>query len=242
MIGRLSIMKRRMITGLLLAVLLTASGAELESELNPPPREIRTGREVSTLVSGGQSDLEIVVPPEAGETAKYAGEELQHFLQKGCGAAIPLREVRSTAKDAIILGDNALFRKAFPDRKVEKLVRDGFYMLREKGDIYIAGRDDKGKQIRKFLSSRSGAWWNDTYFERGTLFGAYDFLERFAGVRFFFDGEIGTVVPRHKEWRVPDFIHIMDRPDFTSRKASWLVMAKDEWYDDGDPVPASNRN
>ena len=235
-------MKTIMTRGLLLAVMLSASGADLESELNPPPREIEIGKEMSTLISSRSGDLEIVVPTEAGETAKYAGEELQHFLQKGCGAEIPLRETRSNAKYAIILGDNALFRKAFPDRKLEKLVRDGFYTLREKGDIYIAGRDDKGKQIRKFLSSRSGTWWNDTYFERGTLFGAYDFLERFAGVRFFFDGEIGTVVPRHGELKVPDSIHIMDRPDFTSRKTSWLVMAKDEWYDDGDPVPASNRN
>ena len=240
--GEILTMKKKMITGILAAVMLAAGATDLESELNPPPREIKIGKEMSTLISSGNGDLEIVVPPEAGDTARYAGEELQHFLQKGCGVEIPLRETRSNAKYAIILGDNTLFRNAFPGKKLEKLVRDGFYTLREKGDIYIAGRDDKGKQIRKFLSSRSGDWRNDPYFERGTLFGTYDFLERFAGVRFFFDGEIGTVVPRHKEWKVPDFIHIMDRPDFTSRKTSWWIRNKDEWYNNDDPIAASNRN
>lgn len=236
-------MKKMIILGAVLASIhLSAAETPPALHFNPPPREIKTGKEMTTLVSNGKCDLEIVVPEEAGETAKYAGEELRRFLQLGCGVKIPLKSTRSGAKYAIILGDNALRRKAFPEFDPAKLTRDGFYILRKNGDIYIAGHDDKSKQIRKFLNSRSGTWWNDTYFERGTLFGAYDFMERFAGIRFFFDGEIGTVVPKLKELKIPASIHIMDRPDFTSRKTSWLVTKKDEWYNNDDPVPASNRN
>ena len=192
-------MKKMIILGAVLASIhLSAAETPPALHFNPPPREIKTGKEMTTLVSNGKCDLEIVVPEEAGETAKYAGEELRKFLQQGCGVKIPLKSTRSGAKYAIILGDNALRRKAFPEFDPAKLTRDGFYILRKNGDIYIAGHDDKSKQIRKFLNSRSGTWWNDTYFERGTLFGAYDFMERFAGIRFFFDGEIGTVVPKLK--------------------------------------------
>ena len=209
-------MKKMIILGAVLASIhLSAAETPPALHFNPPPREIKTGKEMTTLVSNGKCDLEIVVPEEAGETAKYAGEELRKFLQQGCGVKIPLKRTRSGAKYAIILGDNALRRKAFPEFDPAKLTRDGFYILRKNGDIYIAGHDDKSKQIRKFLNSRSGTWWNDTYFERGTLFGAYDFMERFAGIRFFFDGEIGTVVPKLKELKIPASIHIMDRPDFT---------------------------
>ena len=39
--------------------------------------------------------------------------------------------------------------------------------------------------------------------QRGTLFGVYDFLEKAAGVRFYFPGELGTIVPRKTSISVP---------------------------------------
>ena len=85
-----------------------------ELYFNPPPREIRLSRETTALIANGKCDLEIVVPQEAGGTAKYAGEELRDFLQKSCGVKIPLLNRRASAKYAVILGDNELFRKAYP--------------------------------------------------------------------------------------------------------------------------------
>ena len=159
----------------------------------------------------------------------------------------PLLRKRGSAKYAVILGDNAMFRKAFPKINIAKLTLDGFYILKKGNEIYIAGRDHKqGKKIRTFLNSGSGDWYSLALFERGTLFGAYDFMERFADIRFFFAGDIGTVVPTLKQFRVPAAIHIMDRPDFTSRKVSWFVPGtpnrRDEWYDETSPVRGSNIN
>lgn len=218
-----------------------------ELHFNPPPRELKLSKTMIDLIANGKSNMEIVAPADAGETALYAGEELQKYLQQATKVKIPLLRKRGNAKYAIILGDNAIFKKAFPKINIQKLTIDGFYTIKKGNEIYIAGRDDKkGKKIRDFIKSSSGTWLNMTYFHRATLFGAYDFLERFAGVRFFFAGDIGTVVPPMKKFRVPSSIHIMDRPDFTNRKVSWYVgrdkSRRDEWYDNTDPVYGSNMN
>lgn len=233
------------ISGLMFCAVLAVCAAEMKMPVlhfNPPPREIVMSKNVVSLIANGKCNVEIVSPVEAGEVAKYAGEEIQKFVQQATGVKIPLVTARGKAEYAVILGNNALFKKAFPDRDVEKLHRDGFYMLTKGKEIYIAGKDDSTKKIRKFLKTRSGEWWNDNVFHRATLFGAYDFLERFAGIRFYFDGEIGTVIPQRKSLNVPAEIRIMDRPDFTDRRVTWLVLKQDEWYDDRDPVEASNRN
>ena len=64
------------------------------------------------------------------------------------------------------------------------------------------------------------------FYERATLFGVYDFLERFIGVRFYFPGEIGTVTPKHKTLLVPA-INITDAPEYIARTYSvneqWMV-------------------
>ena len=216
-----------------------------ELYFNPPPRELKLSKNMETLISNGKSKLEIVVPEEAGQIPHYAGEEIQKFLQQGTKSKIPLLTKRGTAEYAIILGNNAMLKKAFPEIDLSKLTLDGFYILKKGKEIYIAGKDNMQKnKLKAFLNTTSGGWWNMNVFERATLFGAYDFLERFAGVRFFFAGDMGTVVPELKELKVPASIHIMDRPDFTNRKISWYVGRnnKDEWYDDKDPVAASNLN
>ena len=221
------------------AVLPALQSANLpELYFNPPPREIRIGKEMTDVVKNGKSELEIVAPKSAGGVVKYSAEELQKFLQQSTGAKIPVVEQRSGAKYAIILGDSSAFRKAFPAIDPAKITLDGFYTLRKGNEIFIVGRDDKGKKMQDFLKITSGSWWGHTFFERGTLFGVYDFLERFAGVRFFFDGEIGTVIPKNPTLKIPVSLHIFDRPDFTSRKTSWYVgrRVKDEWYNDDDPV------
>jgi Domain of unknown function (DUF4838) len=64
------------------------------------------------------------------------------------------------------------------------------------------------------------------YYERATLFGVYDFLERFAGVRFYFPGEIGTVIPKHKTLSVPT-ISIVDAPDYVAR----TYTVNEQWMD-----------
>ena len=42
----------------------------------------------------------------------------------------------------------------------------------------------------------TGSNWPWMYDEQGTMYAVYDFLERFAGCRFYFPGELGTILPR----------------------------------------------
>lgn len=73
-----------------------------------------------------------------------------------------------------------------------------------------------------------GTWGQ--YFERGTLFGVYDFLERFIGIKFYFPGKIGTVIPKHKNLTIPSMT-IVDMPDYQVRKISWYA---GQWYEGED--------
>ena len=54
-------------------------------------------------------------------------------------------------------------------------------------------------------------------FRRGTLFGVYAFLERFAGVRMYFPGELGTCVPRAERIIVPEG-RVEESPAFSVRR------------------------
>lgn len=96
----------------------------------------------------------------------------------------------------------------------EPLDRDGFIIRTKPGKVQILG-------------SKTG---------EGTLFGVYDFLERFAGVRFYFPGRLGTILPPLKNWRIPE-IDITDRPDHQHRKMIWRDVTTwpadpelDAWY------------
>jgi hypothetical protein len=92
-------------------------------------------------------------------------------------------------------------------------------------DIFIAGKDNAEKNPEKAL--KGGAWAQ--LYERGTLFGCYDFLERFIGIRFYFPGEIGTVTPKHDKLELPA-INITENPDYITRRYSWLWKAGADPY------------
>jgi len=75
--------------------------------------------------------------------------------------------------------------------------------------------------------------------EMGTLFGVYDFLERFVGVRFYFAGDMGTVVPKTRNLSVPNMA-IAEAPDFVSRKVSYYGSYWDETADKATARTAQN--
>ena len=59
-------------------------------------------------------------------------------------------------------------------------------------EIRIAGRDDL--KARMF----------DRFVESATVHGVYEFLERYFGVRYYFPGELGTIIPRHSRVEIAD--------------------------------------
>ncbi|MBQ9337176.1 MAG: DUF4838 domain-containing protein [Lentisphaeria bacterium] len=186
----------------------TADGALTASRFNPKPvspRSVKVGTEpVHTLAAGGRAQCEIVIPEKANATEKYAAKELSGFLEKIIGSKVPVTSKPTGGKTAFLLG-SAGAKAAGID--LQKIDRDGFVIKSAGKNIAICGNDDpKGNPAKQY-----------SYNERGTLNGVYEFLERFGGVRFYFPGEIGTVVPSKPDWKIGE-IDLTDRPDNQHRR------------------------
>ncbi len=172
------------------------------------------------VLRDGQSQLEIVLPAGANRVLQFAAAELQEYFRRSCQVELPVVNAPNDSKVSIILGDNQWSRQAGLDCTV--LPRDGYYLKSVGRRIYIAGvDDDKGNPAEAF------GW--SVLFERGTLNGVYEFLERFLGIRFYFPGEIGTVVPKHQQLNLPQ-MDIYDRPDFPRRRYGAAPINHQAWF------------
>ena len=186
-----------------------------------PPRKITINTGDKLVIAEKAKDLEIVVAADALPITVFAAQELQQFLQKVLSAEIPIVNKPDPDKISWIIGFNDWSRQAGITEK--GMVRDSFRILRNNRKIYIAGLDSKlvpmvnGPEKRPVSVKKAlqgGIWMQ--FHAHSSLFGVYDFLERFAGVRFYFPGEYGTVAPRKKCLEIPG-IDIFDRPDYQVR-------------------------
>ena len=176
------------------------------------------------VISLSQGTTEIVVDKTAPKATLIAAGEMQGLLGKALGGEVPIVREPSAGKAAIMLGTNAWSRAA--GLRPETLRRDGFRILAKGGRIYIAGCDSTLEDPENVNFLGEECMWQPQ-FERGTLFGVYAFLERLAGCRFYFPGELGTIVPRRERLDVPD-ADITEEPDFTVRRYG---------YQDGEVPP-----
>lgn len=183
-----------------------SAGAATEFSSGIHKCAIDKSREI-TLVKDGQGLAEIVIEKNCSPVVKFAAEELKRFLKDATGAELKIVNARNNAIPGIVIGETKLAKDAGLD--VSKLPRDGFCIKSINNTIFITGKDDPSVNPEKF-----GTQW----FERATLFGVYDFLERFAGIRFYFPGKEGTVVPAVKTLSIPS-ADIVEAPDFSNRSA-----------------------
>ena len=200
--------RKRIVSLLMLAGTLILSGAsELPEQIEPRlPRKTVIGKTpVLTMVKDGKVNFEIVVPPDAAPSVKFAGKEAAELLGRAFNTKFQVKKKPSGKVPAIILGSPAYAAQLGVDLK--KLDRDGFIIrtLPARKGVLIIGRDDPDKNEKSLLS------------DHATLFGTYDFLERFAGMRFYLASDYGTIIPQQQEWSLPD-IDIYDRPDFYQRR------------------------
>ena len=118
-------------------------------------------------------NTEVVVMPYAEVDQKvvsFAAREMTNFLSRAFGAAVPVKNVLDPNKFSIVLGSNTWSLAAGID--TANLPQDGF-VTRTKGNaVYIAGLDEN-----KDPGTR------DESFARATLFGVYEFLEKYVGCR-----------------------------------------------------------
>lgn len=185
---------------------LLLDAAELPVQIEPRlPRKIQIGAKPELkLIENGKVNFEIVIPEKANPSVKLAANEAAEQLSVLAGTTLKPVTKRTPGKAALILGDQELAAKLGID--LNKFDRDGFVIRTVQDGVLIIGRDDPKQDPRRVNLS-----------EHATLFGTYDFLERFAGIRYYFPGKIGTVIPKKRDWAIPA-ISIYDRPDLYQRR------------------------
>ncbi|OGV50560.1 MAG: hypothetical protein A2017_20505 [Lentisphaerae bacterium GWF2_44_16] len=179
------------------------------------------------LASKGRAEAVIVIPPKAPPPVAFAGEEIKYYLDKMTKGNFKIVHEPPPETPAIILGEEFALEAGI---KPEKIKRDGYAIKTIGNKIYIAGKDDdtekskilfmlkdksrqeiEQKPDERFLFFGMPSW----DFERGTLYGAYDFLERL-GVRWFFPGDMGEIVNEKQNLTIPP-ISIIEEPFFDLR-------------------------
>ena len=170
----------------------------------------------STRLESGRTD--IVIAPDASRSTRFAAEELRDFLTNSfCVAEV---EITTNANDGvahIFVGASEWATHA--GFVTNALARDAFMLGADGRNVYIVGRDDAKVDTRHSIySPNTGVW--DQLHEHATLFGVYEFLESYVGVRMYFPGELGTIVPKVSAVDVPNGVRTV-APDCIARDYSW---------------------
>lgn len=181
--------------------------------------------EAASMLRIESGRVDVVIAPGAPSTVRFAATEMTNLLSQVLGGSVPLRTAPAEGRTSIFLGTNAwsVAAGAHPER----LPRDGF-VIDVATDVVIAGIDDPNADMIRASAFRGG---NSQRYARATLFGVYEFLERFAGVRFYFPGELGTIIPRKRTLDIPRG-RIESAPDWQVRLYSHTDESLGAWYED----------
>lgn len=177
------------------------------------------GREIRISAPSKKIAQLEIVKANSKPVVDFAAKELQEILGRAIGQKPNVVTRPTPGYFSIVLGDGELSRQAGLD--VSQLPEEGFFIRRAGSKLFIAGRDSDSMTPVKSGYSMS--------YPRATLTGVYDFLERFAGVRFFFPGPYGTVIPSRAALFLPEVIDITEGPDMYCRTFS-LYRNNDDFY------------
>ena len=144
------------------------------------------------IVKNEKANASIIIGEKATEDEKFAASELQNYVRKISGAVLIIkRDYDKLTGNLIAVGRNKVNANAIPG--IDTLGREGFKIKTSGNVLSLAGKDDAGTQ-----------------------FAVYAFLEKYLGVRWFWPGELGEVVPAMKTVEV-DQIDDTQEPDFKWR-------------------------
>jgi hypothetical protein len=197
-------MEKKLLLPLFLSLVLVIAGCGEEKKKTEPEKV----KDIA-LIKDGKSAFSIYSQTGAPESVTRAASELQCYIRKTTGANLPI--VNEPRSPYISLGHNPEFEKSdFAKETAGKVNPDGFVIATRNGNIYIAGIDTPDGQT----STPAG-------FSMGTLFGAYDFLEKHLGVRWFMPGAEGERIIAMSNVSVPEET-LVDNPSFRWRLIPYL--------------------
>ena len=149
---------------------------------------------------GKPAEYSIVIPEKAAPAQKYAAEELRDFIEKATDVRLDI----VVDADGELVGarvPRARSRANLPDKAIvldaaDATLPDGFRLKVEGKRLHIVGESP-----------------------RGTLYGAYEILERFVGCRWYSSWR--TVVPRRDCVELPGDLNESQTPAFAMREPYW---------------------
>ena len=151
----------------------------------------------AVLFDNGKSNWEIVIPVKADAAEKYAATELQTFLKKISGAALPIVNSDEIKANRIIIGSLATSPAVQKNAAALKLVKSNTEMVSVKkldGALYLAGD-----------------------VPRGALYAVYSFLQNQLGCRWFWPGEDGEFIIKRSKYELPELAYTV-KPSFRFRE------------------------
>ena len=152
------------------------------------------------VVENAAPRADVIVVANATIDERSAADEFVRYVEKSTGAKLALRSERARGRPAVLIGTSAA-----PEAmraKLARLARDG-HIVEASGDTIVLagnGRD-------------------------GTRFAVYEFLERVAGIRWLWPGEVGEVVPKQQSLTAEN-LSLTREPAFVWR---WLGPGGSLW-------------
>jgi len=158
------------------------------------------------VVSEGAAQAVVVTAEKPTETAAYAVQELVKHVKLATDVIldiVPESKAPTDVNTLIYVGQTqAALRQGI---NAERLPRETFVIRSVGNDLFILGRESDANPL------------DPANPDVGTLFGVYEFLEEFVGVRWLWPGELGTYVPHTNTIDVPA-IRQMEAPALLFRR------------------------
>ena len=187
-------MKMRKHGGIILAAVAALSAATANAVGEPP-----FGSVLDVAVRGQEAEYAIVMPSNASESQRYAAEELRDFTQKTTGVWLPIvTDDEPLPEKAILLGETKYTGRFLPDvgNTLASLGEDGFRLVARPPHLLVIASP-----------------------VRGTLYGVYEILERFAGCRWYASWH--SVIPTLEKISMPGDLDDTQIPAFVMRDPGW---------------------
>ena len=182
---------------------------------------------------GKAAEYSIVLPQKASPSQKYAAEELRDFTEKATGVRLPIvTDAQPIPAKAIVLGGADAQERVPPADATGRVPpADAQGIPRPKAvreadalaGVRVPPADATGRVPPVSDGFRLKVDGSRLYIvgsaERGTLYGVYEFLERFVGCRWYASWH--TVVPRRDRVEVPADLDDTQTPAFAMREPYW---------------------
>jgi Domain of unknown function (DUF4838) len=182
----------------ILVASLLALQSQAKSPINPVKFRKPSAHSPIKLVVDGKPNAAVAVAI-GNPSANQAAKELVRFVKLSTGASLPILKAgaKNPYPNVILIGAGK--RTAELGINVDKLPLEGFQIKSFKHGIAFVARQPSAKEQVWFTK-------NDAL-----LFATYDFLERYLGVRWYYPGDDGMVVPKHKDLTVEP-VNYVDQP------------------------------